>query len=404
MKHEYFVPIQINAHAFINGLYPERKPGLEFEHYSTKEAAMKRLGEMNENINLLKNGLGPNGDQSVSLPQFHAVYRVMVPEEKAATIESSKTMQNVGEAGCSTINPHDIRDMHFYVGSDILHPELQEPINDNNRNHDAVRALMTNRVQAVEDFADRLQQSNEPLNEIDMSDSKTRSAVRQYFATDSIVNKNIHPADLEQNVVKNVALQVRSKVNVHSLAQMPDMFAEFQARLDAQPSGISNAERVAIAMDGTLDLMAASAPPAVAPVMQTIQDNVRGIVNDINADIEGMVEGYDDLAPSEREFAKPYLQRLPKEDENMFKIEYVNMTKMEDGQSNPAVSVAATLAAMSYHYNNKGDEKKAAMYTEMYNAAMHEAERNEMMQHPDDYTYEDFDGINMDDEELGDFD
>jgi hypothetical protein len=395
--------MQINPHAFANGVFPESKPGLQFEYYKTQEDAMKRMGELKANVKLIQPGLGPT-NQSINLPSFHAIYRVMVSQEKHDALESSKTLQEVGEASRAELNPHDIRDMQFYVGGDILHPELQEPIRDNNKEHDAVKALIQARTQSVEMFAEAAQQYNTPLHEIDMNDEKIKSTARKYFAADSIVNKNSHPADLAERTMKQMTHQVRSSVDVKSLSQMPDMFAEFQARLDAQPSGISDVERVAIAMDGTLDLMAASAPPKAAPIMQSIQDNVRGVVNDINADIEGRVEGYDDLTPSEREFAKPYLQRLPKEDENMFKIEYMNMTKMEDGQSNPAVSVAATLAAMSYHYNNKGDEKKAAMYTEMYNAAMHEAERDEMMQHPDDYSYEDFDGINMDNEELSDFD
>lgn len=364
MKHEYYIPMQINAHAFVRGMFPENTPGMKFEYYKTQEDALKRLSNMKANANLLKNGLGPSNDQNIACHQFHALYRVMVPQRKADAIENSKSMQEVGEAGIAELDPHDIRDMHFYVGEDVLHQALKEPVQDKSLDHETIKMLMEPRVHAIEDFADRLQQTKEPLSAIDMHDDKTRSTLRQYFASDGIVSKNPHPVDLEQNVIKNIALQVRSKVEVRSLAQMPDMFAEFQARLDAQPSGISDVERVAIAMDGTLDIMAASAPPTAVPIMQSIQDNVRGVVNDINADIEGRVEGYDDLSSTEREFAKPYLQRVPDEDKDMFKADCAKyMKNTEDSHDDMRIALAMVLHGMEERRRNMGDKHGAELYS-----------------------------------------
>lgn len=374
----FFVPAIPRGYEAAQGKFTHTSPLVRHPHFDNEKQA---LGWLNQNpgqsiFRGKKNNLdpikyGPNGD-TLMWPKVTELYRVEI--ERADKLQELQNQDNQQKypglaktpIGHITLDPSAVLSRVTTIHSDVLHekewmvedePHLGEHIQDKD-----IRQQMMERGADLQRLYHILERSGEKeREELDFSNPEHADIMKKLCVRKE---QERLQGSLEERAMQVVLRQLGDNIGVRSALELSksQIEAEFNARLEAQPPETPPAERVAVAMEGTLHKFEAQVPTRDASTFAQVAENVHGTINNLAEEIrsERIAEFELSSLPDE---LKPAWMKVPKDDKEAF-IETFRRHRQERAEVDAADKAAfvATTTAMSCTAQQVGDMVKVQAY------------------------------------------
>lgn len=380
---QFYVPAIPKGYEAAEGQFNHTSPLVRHPHFEHEDQATGWLnsdpgqsifrGEKN-NLDPIK--YGPNGD-TLMWPKVTELYRVEIERaDKLQELQDKEHQQaytglTKNKIGHITLDPSAVLSRVTTIHPDILHekewkvedePHLGEHIQDSH-----IRQQMQQRCADLQRLYHILERSDEKeREELDLSNPEHADIMKKLCVRKE---QEQLQGSLEERAMQVVLRQLGDNIGVRSALELSksQIEAEFNARLEAQPPETPPAERVAVAMEGTLHKFEAQVPTRDTSTFAQVAEKVQGTINNLAEEIEGkhISEFERSSLPDE---LKPAWMKVPKDDKEKF-IETFRRHRQERAELDAAAAnkaaFVATTAAMSYTAQQIGDMAKVEEYEDV---------------------------------------
>lgn len=373
---QYYVPAIPSANDVVQGRMPHTAPLKKYPHFDREKQAQAYVNQnpgrsifQGKDGNQVPMRYGPK-DKTLMWPKVEMIYRVEVerPDKLQALQESEKTYSGLGKAGETTLDPSHVLSRGVTIYTDDLHktpytPPHDEPVIDKHINNDHIIKEMRQRGEDLQRMYDILARSSPAERRmLDMENPEHEKMMRDVC---------VHtPAkdSLEDKTLLMVQRQIAERTGIQTVLSMNAIQAEFASRLESLPPDTPAAERVAIAMEGTLAKFTQTIPAHDRNAVSSVSANVRGIIHEAEAEMDSQDISVHELGADDAErVLHQTLNRIPEEDREEFERIYNQECQRLDIQHNfnQMVALHAALEYMRQLHAQLGNEEIAAMYREI---------------------------------------
>lgn len=380
----FYVPARIKGVNAYHGHMPQSMPTVSLPHFGRQEEAEAYLRTQNYQDpyygDAQKGGIepmtyGPNQD-TLTWPKMEAIYYVEIQNQrKLEALELSKpdklNYPGISQfaVGKTSLDPSNILYRQTTIGADALHKDprvVYEEAKLGQRLSDReIAQLYQQRCEDLDRLHKILERSLPKEREsLDMSNPEHMGIIRK------ICMREQQGENLAERTLTQVQRDIAAQSGVRTVLSLTAVEQEFKARMEALPPETAEAERVAIAMTETLQKFAATVPTRDAAAVQNVSNNVRGIVNNLEAEQDGIEISKHELGEDEVErMLRPYLKELPDEEQQRYEEQYQRElnARMTEQQINAAVKAAAAMATIT-HLIQEADPAVQAWYGKMQEA------------------------------------
>ncbi|MBQ8806105.1 MAG: hypothetical protein IJZ68_06430 [Bacteroidaceae bacterium] len=372
---QFYVPMSLNAKQTRNlafGLMPHTAPLEAQPHFESHDDAVDYLsshaaqspyygdtkqGESKEGMPAIT--YGPKHD-ALSWPAVELIYAVDIQSEE-------KLREIRAHDGETTLDPSSVKSINVHFSHDALHKEWDPP---------EIKPKLGEQIQ-MQHITDQLLQRGTDLQrlyhilersgpkereELDMDNPEHADIMRKLCVYDE---KKKVAGSLEDRTMQMVLRQLGAEIGGRSAIELSksQIEAEFNARLEALPPETPAAERVAVAMEGTLQKFAAQVPARDAGTFTKVASQVKGTINDLAQEVKGdrISEFEMGALPDE---LRPAWAKVPEDDKDEFVEEFYRQRAERaelDAAADRAV-FAATTFAMTHAAQQVGDMLKLDAY------------------------------------------
>lgn len=379
---QFYVPAIPKGYEAAQEKLSHTSPLVKHPHFEHKDQATDWLnsdpgqsifrGEKN-NLDPIK--YGPNGD-TLMWPKVTELYCVEIErDDKLQELQQKDNQQAYpglanNKIGCITLDPSAVLSRITTIHTDVLHekewevadePRLGEHIKDEH-----IRQQMLQRCADLQRLYHILERSDEKeREELDLSNREHADIMKRLCVRKE---QERLQGSLEERAMQVVLRQLGDNIGVRSALELSksQIEAEFNARLEAQPPETPPAERVAVAMEGTLHKFEAQVPTRDASTFAQVAEKVQGTINNLAEEVksERISEFERSSLPDE---LKPAWMKVPKDDKEEF-IETFRRHRQERAELDAAADKAAfvaTTTAMSYTAQQIGDMAKVEEYEDV---------------------------------------
>lgn len=377
---QFYVPAIPRGYEAANGKLAHTSPLVKHPHFEREEQAQGWLNG-NPGQSIFQGGqqklqpikYGPNGD-TLMWPKVTELYRVEIErEDKLLEIQQEKNRtqhSGIGESRNITLDPTTVLSRTTTIYPDALHekswtvidePRLGEHIQDEH-----IREQMLQRGADLQRLYCILERSGEKeREELDLSNPEHADIMRKLCVRHE---KEKLQGSLEERTMQTVLRQLGENIGVRTALELSksQIEAEFNARLEAQPPETPPAERVAVAMEGTLQKFGAQVPTRDAGTFAEVAAKVQGTINNLAEEIksERISEFELNSLPDE---LRPAWMKVPENDKEKF-IETFYRHRQERAELDAAAdkaAFAATTTAMSRAAAQIGDAAGVEAYEDV---------------------------------------
>lgn len=378
---QFYVPANGNAAQIAHGLMPHTAPNVLQPHFEREKEAKAYLTQPFRTPyygdpqcqSTPKEPLTFGPKQTVlAWPAVTFVYRVEVEDqEKLHHMQlCKKTHAGIGVSQNTTLDPSSVLSVTAAFSKDPLHKEWDAP---------AVEPRLGEQIN-LQHVTDQLLQRGADLQRLYHILERSGPREREELDLDNPEHADIiHKlcvynkeeklrGSLEERAMQTVLRQLGENIGVRTAIELSksQIEAEFNARLEAQPPETPPAERVAVAMEGTLQKFSAQVPTRDAETFTQVAAQVRGTINNLAEEIKSERISEFELSSLPDEL-RPAWMKVPEDDKEKF-IETFRRHRQERAELDAAADKAAfvaTTAAMSRAAEQIGDMTKVEAYEDI---------------------------------------
>lgn len=315
---QFYVPIHVKPEELYAGKPAHTQPTRKLPHFDSEKQAQAYLNKTQYQTPYYKNlTYGPN-QETLCWPKTESIYRVEVSEPaKLKDMKEWETrMPGISNdyVGRTTLDVSNILSRKTTIYADALHTEPLEL-------HDTPglgERLSDEKIQqAIEQRGDDLERmykilersSSEEREKLDMNNPEHSDILKR------VCVHNEPEGSLADRAVLIAQRKIGEVADINTVLSSSAIEAEFNARLEALPPTTPEGERIAIAMSGTLQKFAASISAKGALAINSLFNNIDGIINEAEASIDSQNISRHELGEDDFEkILKPHTQEL-QEDE-----------------------------------------------------------------------------------------
>jgi hypothetical protein len=298
---------------------------------------------------------GPNGQSRLEWPRIEAIYRVeILEEEKLREMKDwERTYPGIGTFGRLRLDPSTILSRTTTIYPDALHekpwvasdePHLGEHIKDQH-----IAEQMMQRGADLQRMYHILERSGEKEREsLNLENPEHLDIMKKLCV---YKDKDLS-GSLEDRTMTLVLRQIGEQVGVRTALEISAgrIEAEFAEQLNNTDPDTPAAERVAVAMSGTLNKFAAQVPQRDAVALTKISAQIKGVVHDMAQEI-GLQEQARDAQNSQfvndlPDELRPAWAKVPEEEKDDFVEEFRRQRERSelDAAADKAVFMATVFA------------------------------------------------------------
>lgn len=359
---QFYVPTFPEQAAAAHGLMPHVGSQIRRPHCNSEKEAQGFLNGHNpalayygvENTDKPMT-FGPNGQSRLEWPRIEAIYRVEVLEEdKLREMKDwERTYPGIGTFGRLRLDPSTILSRTTTIYPDALHekpwvasdePHLGEHIKDQH-----IAEQMMQRGADLQRMYHILERSGEKEREsLNLENPEHLDIMKKLCV---YKDKDLS-GSLEDRTMTLVLRQIGEQVGVRTALEISAgrIEAEFAEQLNNTDPDTPAAERVAVAMSGTLNKFAAQVPQRDAVALTKISAQIKGVVHDMAQEI-GLQEQARDAQNSQfvndlPDELRPAWAKVPEEEKDDFVEEFRRQRERAelDAAADKAVFMATVFA------------------------------------------------------------
>ncbi len=369
---QFYVPMSLDAKQIRDlafGLMPHTAPLKAQPHFESHDDAVEYLrsnaapspyygdtkqGESKEGVPAMTYG---KKHDVLSWPAVELIYAVDIQsEEKLREIRA-----NDGE---TTLDPSRVTSINVHFSHDALHKEWDPP---------EITPTLGEQIQ-MQHITDQLLQRGTDLQRLyHILDRCSGPKEREELNVDDTMLQKLCMYDekkkltgtLEDRTMQMVLRQLGAEIGGRSAIELSksQIEAEFNARLEALPPETPAAERVAVAMEGTLQKFATQVPARDVGTFTKVASQVKGTINNLAQEVKGdrISEFEIGALPDE---LRPAWAKVPEDDKDEF-IDEFHRQRAERAELDAAAdraAFAATTFAMTHAAQQVGDMLKLDAY------------------------------------------
>lgn len=297
MSKTMYVASQAKSAHCLLGKHPDVAPGETMRFYENIEDARQSLTETPSPTSPIGPGVGERANEAISLPQASFVFEVELTEH-----EYNRIMENNGRG---YLNPNTITQYWGTVEPDMLHASrlqfrcAREP--EQSLDYKSIDNAIYTRGQDMQQLANCLARTPNETALPDFTDPVVQASLYEAYSPDGFVRGSSEGMDNASRALQKIEREMSDKCDISVVAQMGNIHAMFNARLEAQPANVFEADRIALAMTQTISAISASVSPAQATVLSNISEHVRGVVDEVSKEAE--LEDYKDINSDDGKFS-----------------------------------------------------------------------------------------------------
>lgn len=309
---------------------------------------------------------GPGGKDRLEWPRIESIYRVEVndPEKLRQMKDWERTYPGIGTFGRLRLDPSNVLSRTTTIYPDALHekpwvatdePHLGEHLKDTH-----IAEQMMQRGADLQRMYHILERSGPKEREEFHKDDPSHAEIMQKLCV--YKSKNDLTGPLEDRAMTLVLRELGEQIGVRTALEISKgrIEAEFAAQLENTDPETPAAERVAVAMQGTLNKFASMVPSRDAGAFTRVAAQVKGTIHDMAQEVgvqeQVRAERYDEFVNDLPDELRPAWAKVPDDDKDEF-IEEFRRQRAERAELDAAADRAAFMAtafALQHAANTMG--------------------------------------------------